>query len=159
MPATVEALAPRLPAVRGRVGRLGEVYRRGVDDTGRGLRDLERPQQLRRRGRGGSRPAGCGTPARGHEKNGTTPTDVHGFPLATERPDRGGRRPTAHHARANRENSRLPGPVAIPRRSTTPSHGGRPRRDRRGRTAPAANLRNGPGSGPPPWRALADRVW
>src|SRR5947208_15545181 len=158
MQTSLWSVDPRLAAVRGRVGRLGEVYRRGVDDTGRGLRDLERPQQLRRRGRRGPRPAACGTPARGYEKNGATPTDVHGFPLATERPDRGGRRPTAHHARANRENSRLPGPVAIPRRSTTPSHGRRPRRDRRRSTAPAASLRTGRAPGRPRWPAVADRA-
>src|SRR2546430_2312525 len=62
MPATVGALAPRFPAVRGRVGRLGEVYRRGGDDTGRGLPGLGRAPPLRPRGRGGAPPAGCGAP-------------------------------------------------------------------------------------------------
>src|SRR5437667_77417 len=119
MPATDGALAPRLPAVRGRVGRLGEVYRRVVDDTRRGLWHLERPQQLRRRGRRGPGPAGAAA-AGCHHKQHATPPDVHRLPLATARPDRWGRRPTAHHARANREKSRHREPAAIPRSSTAP---------------------------------------
>src|SRR2546429_3894404 len=67
MPATDGALAPRLPAVRGRVGRLGEVYRRGGDDTRPGLWHPERPQQLPRRGRRGPPPAGA-PPPRGPPK-------------------------------------------------------------------------------------------
>src|SRR2546430_11021790 len=68
MPATDGALAPRLPAVRGRVGRLGEVYRRGIDDTRRGLWHLERPPQLPRRGPPGPRPAGAAPPGRPHKQ-------------------------------------------------------------------------------------------
>src|SRR2546429_4529946 len=45
MPATVGALAPRLPggAVRRGVGRLGEVHGWGIDDPVWGLGHLERP--------------------------------------------------------------------------------------------------------------------
>src|SRR3989440_12311246 len=73
MPATDGALAPRLPAVRGRVGRLGEVYRRGGDETRRGLLPPERPQQPPPPGRPGPGPAGAPPPGGPPQQNPPTP--------------------------------------------------------------------------------------
>src|SRR2546430_3207281 len=73
MPATVEALAPRLPAVRGRVGRLGEVYRRGGDDTRRDLPDFERPPPPPGGGPGCPPPAARRAPASRQPEERRTP--------------------------------------------------------------------------------------
>src|SRR6267378_4762669 len=99
MPATVGALAPRLPAVRRRVGRLGEAHGWGINDAVRGLGHLERPQHVCWRGRRGCPPPPRGAPAaaRRQHKADATHTHVHSPPSLPRGPIAWGvvrRRPT-----------------------------------------------------------------